>query len=121
MLFPLAQGIAMIPEDARQAALDLGATRWQVMREVDIPLAAPGVVVGSLLTFVLSAGAIAEAKLLGGRSVMSIGDDVETAFTYAQNWPLGSALAVSLIAVIGVLAILGLSRIDLDAIMGRKR
>jgi spermidine/putrescine transport system permease protein len=121
MLFPLAQGIAMIPEDARQAALDLGATRWQVLRDVDIPLAAPGVVVGSLLTFVLSAGAIAEAKLLGGRSVISIGDDVETAFTYAQNWPLGSALAVSLIAVIGVLAVLGLSRIDLDAIMGRKR
>ncbi len=121
MLFPLAQGIAMIPQDARQAAADLGASPMQVLREIDLPLAAPGIVVGSLLTFVLSAGAIAEAKLLGGRSVITIGDDVETAFTYAQNWPLGSALAVSLIAIIGVLATLGLSRIDLDAIMGRRR
>lgn len=120
MLFPLAQGAAMIPEDARQAAFDLGATRWQVFREIDLPLAAPGIVVGSLLTFVLAAGAIAEAKLLGGRSVISIGDDVETAFTYAQNWPLGSALALALIAVVGALALLALRRIDLDAVMGRR-
>jgi hypothetical protein len=48
--------------------------------------------------FVLSAGAIAEAKLLGGQAVIVIGDEIETAFTYGQNWPLGSALAMVLIA-----------------------
>jgi spermidine/putrescine transport system permease protein len=120
MLFPMAQGAAMIPEDARQAAFDLGASRWTVLREIDLPLAAPGIVVGALLCFVLSAGAIAEGKLLGGRSVITIGDDVETAFTYAQNWPLGSALAVSLIAVLGGLVVVALGRIDLDRIMGRR-
>ena len=121
MLFPLAQGIAMVPDDARQAAADLGASRWRILREIDLPLAAPGIVVGSLLTFVLSAGALAEAKLLGGRSVIVIADDIETAFTYGQDWPLGSALSMVLIAIIGGLAIFGISRIDLDAIMGRKR
>lgn len=120
MLFPMAQGAAMIPEDARQAAFDLGASRWTVLREIDLPLAAPGIVVGALLCFVLSAGAIAEGKLLGGRSVITIGDDVETAFTYAQNWPLGSALAMSLIAVLGGLVVVALGRIDLDRIMGRR-
>lgn len=120
MLFPLAQGIAMVPDDARQAAADLGASRWRILREIDLPLAAPGILVGSLLCFVLSAGALAEAKLLGGRSVIVIADDIETAFTYGQNWPLGSALAMTLILVIGVLAVAGISRIDLDSIMGRK-
>lgn len=120
MLFPMAQGIAMVPQDARAAAMDLGASRWTVLREIDLPLAAPGIMVGGLLCFVLSAGAIAEAKLLGGRSVISIGDDVETAFTYAQNWPLGSALAVSLIVVLGGLVAMGLARVDLDRIMGRR-
>ena len=120
MLFPMAQGAAMIPDDARQAAMDLGASRWTVMREIDLPLAAPGVVVGALLCFVLSAGAIAEGKLLGGRSVITIGDDIESAFTYAQNWPLGSALAMSLIVVLGGLVVAGLGRIDLDRIMGRR-
>lgn len=53
MLFPLAQGISMIPDDARYAAADMGANRWQIFKEVELPLAAPGIVVGSLLTFVL--------------------------------------------------------------------
>lgn len=121
MLFPLAQGIAMVPDDARQAAVDLGASRYQVFREVDIPLAAPGIVIGSLLCFVLSVGAIAESKLLGGQAVIVIGDEVETAFTYGQNWPLGSALAIVLIAVISVLALIGVSRVDLDSLLGSRR
>jgi len=121
MLFPLVQGIAMVPEDARQAAADLGASRWQVFREVDLPLSAPGIVIGSLLTFVLAAGALAESKLLGGQTVIVIADEIETAFTYGQNWPLGSALSVILILIIGSLAVFGVSRVDLDKIMGRGR
>lgn len=121
MLFPLAQGISMIPDDARQAAADLGASKWQILMEIDIPLAAPGIVVGSLLSFVLAAGALAESKLLGGQAVIVIADEVETAFTYGQNWPLGSALSIVLIAIIGTLAIYGVSRVNLDEIMGRKR
>ena len=88
MLFPLAQGIAMVPDDARQAAADLGATRWQIFRHIDLPLAAPGIVVGCLLSFVLAAGAVAESKILGGQAVISIADDIETAFTFGQDWPL---------------------------------
>ncbi len=121
MLFPLAQGIAMVPDDARQAAADLGASRWRILWEIDLPLAAPGIMVGSLLCFVLVAGALAESKLLGGQSVIVIASEVETAFSYGQNWPLGSALAMSLIVVIGTLAILAISRVDLDALMGRRR
>ena len=120
MLFPLAQGISMVPDDARQAAADLGASRWQILREIDLPLAAPGIVVGSLLSFVLAAGALAESKLLGGQTVIVIADEVETAFTYGQDWPLGSALSMILILIIGSLAIFGISRVDLDAIIGRK-
>ncbi len=120
MLFPLAQGIAMIPEDVRQAAADLGATRRQVLFEIDLPLAMPGIVVGSLLTFVLAAGALAEAKLLGGQAVIVIAQEVETAFTYSQDWPLGSALSTMLIVIVGVLAVLAISRINLDTLMGRR-
>jgi len=121
MLFPLVQGIAMVPEDARQAAADLGASRWRILIEIDLPLAAPGIVVGSLLSFVLAAGALAESKLLGGQSVIVIADEVESAFTYGQNWPLGSALSMILILIIATLAIFGVNRVDLDTIMGRTR
>jgi spermidine/putrescine transport system permease protein len=119
MLFPLAQGISMIPDDVRHAAADMGASRWQIFIEVELPLAAPGIVVGSLLTFVLAAGAVAESKLLGGQAVIVISDDVESAFTYGQNWPLGSALATILILVISILIVFTLKKIDLDKIMSK--
>lgn len=119
MLFPLTLGISMVPNELREAAADLGASRWTILREVDLPLAMPGILVGSMLTFVLCTGAMLESKLLGGQKVIVMADEIETAFTYGQNWPLGSALSVLLILLIGVIAVFVLRRIDLDQILGR--
>jgi spermidine/putrescine transport system permease protein len=121
MLFPMSLGIAMVPRDARDAAYDLGASRWQVFREVELPLSMPGIVIGFLLTFVLAVGAIAEAKVLGGQKVIPITHDIEIAFTYAQNWPLGAALSVLLMLVVGILVLIALRRLDLEAVLGRRR
>lgn len=120
MLFPLTLGISMVPNETRDAAFDLGASRWQVFREVELPLSMPGIVIGFLLTFVLAVGAIAEAKVMGGQRIIPITHDIEIAFTYAQNWPLGAALAVLLMLVVGVLVLLALRRFDLDSFLGRK-
>ena len=120
MLFPMTLGVAMVPADAREAAQDLGASRWQVFREIELPLSMPGIVIGLLLTFVLAVGAIVEAKVLGGQTIIPITHDIEIAFTYAQNWPLGAALAVLLMLIVGALVLLVLRRFDLDAILGRR-
>jgi len=120
MLFPLTLGIGMVPNETRDAAFDLGATRWQVFREVELPLSMPGVVIGFLLTFVLAVGAITEAKVLGGQRIIPVAQDIEIAFTYAQNWPLGAALSVLLMLVVGTLVLTALWRFDLDRFLGRK-
>ena len=120
MLFPLTLGISMVPRETRDAAFDLGASRWQVFKEIELPLSMPGIVIGFLLTFVLAVGAIAEAKVMGGQRIIPITHDIEIAFTYAQNWPLGAALAVLLMLVVGVLVLLALRRFDLDRFLGRK-
>ncbi|TDQ82050.1 spermidine/putrescine transport system permease protein [Dongia mobilis] len=120
MLFPMTLGVSMVPQQTRDAAYDLGASRWQVFREVDLPLSMPGIVIGFLLTFVLAVGAIAEAKVLGGQRIIPIANDIEVAFTYAQNWPLGSALAVLLMLLVGFLVLIVLRRFDLDTILGRR-
>jgi len=120
MLFPMTLGVSMVPNETREAAYDLGATRLQVFREVDLPLSMPGIVIGVLLSFVLAVGAITESKVLGGQQVIPITHDIEIAFTYAQNWPLGAALSVLLMFVIGALVLLVLRRFDLDAILGRR-
>jgi spermidine/putrescine transport system permease protein len=120
MLFPMTLGLSLVPRDLVEAARDLGASRLQIWREVELPLAMPGILIGFLLTFVLAAGAVAEAKILGGQSVIVITHDIEIAFTYAQNWPLGAALAVLLMLVIGGLTLLALRPLDLDRILGRR-
>ena len=120
MLFPMTLGVSMVPSETRDAAFDLGASRWQVFREVELPLSMPGILIGCLLTFVLAVGAIAEAKVMGGQKIIPITQDIEIAFTYAQNWPLGAALSVLLMLVVGTLVLVVLRRFDLDTFLGRK-
>jgi len=120
MLFPMTLGLSLVPRDLIEAARDLGANRLQIWREIELPLAMPGIMVGMLLTFVLAVGAVAEAKVLGGQSIIVITHDIEIAFTYAQNWPLGSALAVLLMVIIAAVTLFALSKLDLDRILGRR-
>ncbi|HEY0293634.1 MAG TPA: ABC transporter permease [Hansschlegelia sp.] len=120
MLFPMVLGLAMVPKELVEAARDLGASRLMIWREIELPLAMPGIMIGMLLTFVLAVGAVAESKILGGQSVIVATHDIEIAFTYAQNWPLGSALALILTVIVGVLSLVAISRLDLDRILGRR-
>jgi spermidine/putrescine transport system permease protein len=120
MLFPMVIGIAMVPDSLREAAADLGASRYQVFREVELPLSLPGILIGCLLTFILALGSLAESKILGGQAIITIAHDIESAFTFAQNWPLGSVLSVVLIALTGTAVFFLFRRLDLDRIVGRR-
>ena len=120
MLFPLVIGISMVPESLKEAANDLGASRFQIFREVELPLSMPGILIGSLLVFILSLGSLAESKILGGQAIVMIADDIESAFTFAQNWPKGSVLSVILIAISLIIIYFLFRRIDLDRLVGRR-
>ena len=119
MLFPLILGISLIPQDRIEAARDLGANRWQVFREVELPLALPGLTIGALLTFVLALGANAEAAILGGRAVTVVTAAIEQRFNYAQDWPMGAALTVMVIAVTAAIVLPVLARLDLNRLTRR--
>jgi spermidine/putrescine transport system permease protein len=119
MLFPLILGISLIPQDRIEAARDLGANRWQVFREIELPLALPGLTIGALLTFVLALGANAEAAILGGRAVTVVTAAIEQRFNYAQDWPMGAALTVMVIAVTAAIVLPVLARLDLNRLTRR--
>ena len=120
MLFPLVIGISMVPESLKEAAADLGASRFEIFREVELPLSMPGIMIGGILSFILALGSLAESKILGGQAVIMIADDIESAFTFAQNWPRGSVLSVLLIALSGLIVVMLFRNIDLDRIIGRR-
>jgi len=120
MLFPMELGILMIDDEAVEAAIDLGASRWQVLKEVELPMASAGIFIGSLLVFVLSLGAMVEAQVLGGSTVVPFADDIHHAFSFQQNWPLGSALSVVLLSITLILIIGVLRYVDLDKLLGSR-
>lgn len=120
MLFPLVIGMSMVPEALKEAASDLGASRLQIFWEVELPLSMPGILIGSLLVFILALGSLAESKILGGQVIVMIADDIESAFTFAQNWPKGSVLSVLLITLSLVIIFFLFRKIDLDRLVGRR-
>jgi spermidine/putrescine transport system permease protein len=118
-LFPMVLGLSQVPRDQIEAARDLGASGWQVVRNVEIPLAAPGILIGALLVFVLALGATQESTILGGQAVTVVGQSIEQRFNYAQDWPLGSALATVLCAITAVVVLPLLRRLEIDRLFGR--
>ncbi len=120
MLFPMILGLSNVRPAAVEAAQDLGASRWQQFRDIELPLAAPGLVIGALLVFVISLGAFSESKFLGKGVIVTVSEDIESAFTFGQNWPRGSALSVLVIVLAGAAAFMALRRLDLDAMLGRR-
>ena len=119
VLFPLLLGFSLVPGDQVEAARDLGASGWQLFTEIELPLTAPGIVIGSLFCFVLSLGAYAEMTILGGQSVTVITRAIEQRFNYAQDWPLGAALTVLTILTTALVVIPLLRRIDIDRLIRR--
>jgi spermidine/putrescine transport system permease protein len=83
-------------------------------------MAAAGIFIGGLLVFVLSLGSMVEAQVLGGSVVTTFADDMHHAFSFQQNWPLGSALSVILLAITLGLIILVLRYVDLDKLLSSR-
>ena len=92
-----------IDETLEQAANSLGATRWQAFTEVTLPLSLPGLAAGGLLCFVLAAGTYITPLVLGGPTDAMFANLVFEAIITQLNWPLGSALSLMLLVVLGVL------------------
>ncbi|GAA2910761.1 ABC transporter permease [Streptosporangium fragile] len=82
-----------------EAAYDLGARRLTVLRRVVYPAVRPGVIAGVVLVFIPSLGAFLQPQLLGGGKSMMVGNLIEQQFGASRNWPLGSAVAVALLAL----------------------
>lgn len=85
------------------AARSLGCTGWQAFREVTLPLSLPGLAAGSLLCFVLSAGTYITPLVLGGPTDAMFANLVFEAIITQLNWPLGSALSLVLLVLLGLL------------------
>lgn len=100
MILPLFVAIDRAGPALREASRDLGAGRVRTLFTVTLPLAAPGIASGALLVFIPLMGDYVTASVLGGAQGNMVGQLVANQFNVAQNWALGSAMAVVLMMFI---------------------
>jgi spermidine/putrescine transport system permease protein len=100
MILSLYVAIDRIPLALEDAARDLYAHGWTVVRRVVIPLAKPGILVGCVLVFIPSLGAFITPHLLGGGQSMMLGTLIQHEFLVVRDWPFGSALSFVLMMVV---------------------
>jgi spermidine/putrescine transport system permease protein len=96
MVLPLYAALEKFDTRLKEAAQDLGASRWQTFRRVTVPLSMPGVIAGSILVFIPSAGEFVIPDLLGGSRTVLTGNLIQQQFGQARDWAFGSALSVML-------------------------
>lgn len=102
MVLPLYSSLEKLDFRMVEAGYDLYATKWQVLWRVIIPLSMPGIIAGCLLVFIPALGAYVTPLILGGGIHLMIGDLIAQQFGTGRNWPLGSAMALILMAVVMV-------------------
>lgn len=100
MFLPIYQSLDRLDTKLIEAASDLGATPLQTFRHVIYPLSLPGVMSGCTMVFLFACGAYVTPQLLGGASTLMIGNVIASQFQVANNWALGAALAITLMALV---------------------
>ncbi|MGB6818619.1 MAG: ABC transporter permease subunit [Pseudolabrys sp.] len=100
MVLPLYAALEKMDESLLEAAADLGCPRWKTFWLVVVPLSLPGAAAGALLCFIPIVGEFVIPDLLGGSETLMIGQTLWTEFFANRDWPVASAIAVTLLALL---------------------
>lgn len=105
MILPLYASLERLDPRLVEAASDLYASPWESFRRVTWPLSLPGVVAGTLLTFIPAAGDFINSRLLGNTQTVMIGQVIDSQFLRVLDYPLAAALSfILLILILGLVS-----------------
>jgi spermidine/putrescine transport system permease protein len=103
MVLPLYTSLEKMDLSQLEAAADLGARPWRAFLRVTLPVTMPGIIAGSILTFIPAMGMFVIPDLMGGAKTELVGNLVRNQFLTARNWPFGAA--ASMVLLVGTLLI----------------
>jgi putative spermidine/putrescine transport system permease protein len=109
MIVPIFNSMMRIDRSLLEAASDAGATAWQTLWNVIIPLSKTGMLIGSIFVITIVMGDFVTVGVMGGQQIASVGKLIQVQTSYLQ-FPLAAANAVMLLAVV-LMIIWGLTRI----------
>jgi spermidine/putrescine transport system permease protein len=108
MLIPLISSLESLDDALIEAAYDLGAGGFAILRTIVIPHAAPGITAGCIVVFMLTLGNYLTPTLLGGKNSQWFTEQIYTQFITRFNWEQGAAFGFLLLALSTTIVVLGL-------------
>lgn len=105
-ILPIYVSLEKIDRTLLEAASDLGDGAWSTFWRVTFPLSMPGVIGAAVLIFVPTTGDYVTPALVGGPTGQMIANIIQVQFLKINDWPLGSALALSAMAGVAILVVL---------------
>ncbi len=117
MVWPIFLSLILIDDELIEASKDIGASPWQTLRYVILPLSMPGILAGIIFSFVPMLGDDVVAKVIGGQQVLMVGGamlDLITALNYTVAAAM-SALILAIIAALQLVLVLLLRRVGRGA------
>jgi spermidine/putrescine transport system permease protein len=120
MILPIYASLERIDERLIEAGKDLYASAAQSFWRVTLPLSAPGIVAGTLLTFIPAAGDYVNAYFLGGTGNRMIGNVIQSLYLSQSDYPSAAALSFVLMALIMVAVVVYIRFAGSEALMGEE-
>jgi spermidine/putrescine transport system permease protein len=99
MVIPLISALESLDDSLIEAAYDLGGSGWSILRQIVIPHAAPGIVAGCIVVFMLTLGNYLTPTLLGGKNSQWFTEQIYTQFITRFNWEQGAAFGFLLLGL----------------------
>lgn len=117
MILPIYASLERIDLRLIEAAQDLYSNAWTAFRKVTLPLSAPGIVAGTLLTFIPSIGDYVNVIFLGGTQQTMIGNVIQSQFLVVRDYPIAASLSFILMAAILVMVLIYIRIAGSEALM----
>ena len=108
MVVPLVGSLESLDNALIEAAYNLGANGWAVLRKIVIPHAAPGITAGCIVVFMMTLGNYLTPNLLGGKNSQRFTEQIYTQFITRFNWEQGAAFGFLLLLLSTAMVWLGL-------------
>jgi spermidine/putrescine transport system permease protein len=118
MILPIYASIERLDMSLIEAAKDLYASSRQAFLRVTLPLTAPGIVAGVLLTFIPAFGDYVNAALLGGTSQAMIGNKIQSLYLFERDYPEAAALSFLMMALLLAVVVIYIRLAGTEAFMG---
>jgi spermidine/putrescine transport system permease protein len=120
MILPIYASLDRIDERLIEAAKDLYSSATQGFLRVTLPLSAPGIVAGTLLTFIPATGDYINAQFLGGAGNRMIGNVIQSLYLTQSDYPSAAALSFVLMALIMIAVVIYIRFAGSEALMGEE-